>query len=119
MKGKTLIAIAVAGVFAGSGAAFAGGGYKHHSVQTPMSVSEAGPNDAYHSSSFRESRAIGASSRASGSGSVGFDSSKSSSANADYWRIGSEEASETGASAAAGASGSVGMDVSAVSDGTE
>lgn len=105
MDAKTLLAIAVAGVFAASSSAWAGGASKHRSseVQAPASVSDANPS---HPDS-----AFGSTSGMSASGSIEVDSSMSTSAGTEYWRIG-EESSQAGSTSGAGASGSLGLDVS-------
>ena len=120
MNGKTLMAIAVAGVFMGATSVWAGGAQKHgglpgHSVQTPVTVSDAMPDRAHSdpASIGSSSAAFGASSGESASGSASFDSSAST----DYWRMGEE--SSTGASSSAGASGSIGAEVSVSSDSSE
>ena len=113
MNGKTFIAIALAGLFAGASSAWAGGGYKHgalpkHSVQTPVSVADATPDQAYSSPASRGGTwSIDASSSASSS--IGHDSSLSMSSS-------TSEQFGTGASGSEGASGSVGMDFSLSSD---
>lgn len=105
MTPKTLIAMAVAGTFAISTGALAGG--KNHSrveVQTPSSVSEAGP-------SMSESTSVGGTSGRSATGTVGHDSSLTAGETADYWRMG-EEPSGVGSTSSVGASGTIGFDAS-------
>ena len=104
MKSKPLFALAVAGSFALCGGALAGG--KHHQrsveVQTPSSVSEAGPY-------LHEQPAIGSSSSMSASGNLSHDSTMSSSSNVEYWRM-DEQPSGVGSTSETGASGSLRFD---------
>ena len=135
MKTKTLLAMAVAGSFAWSAGAFAGGVHYSTEVETPIQVSESAPwlaadrfspagseSDMIASVESTPSTdadfAIGSSSHASGSGSVGFDSTHASSSggSTDYWMMGSE-AEGTGATAST-ASGSVSFDSTMSSSGT-
>ena len=108
MNPKTLIAMAVAGMFAITTGAFAGG--KSHSpqsrveVQTPSSVSEAGP-------SMSESIHRGGTSGIGATGSVTHDSSMATSETVEYWRM-DEQPSGVGATPTAGASSTVGFDSS-------
>lgn len=106
MRPKTLFALAVAGSLAFSAGALAGGKHPQQTVevQTPSSLSEAGP-------SLHDAPAIGASSSMSASGQVSYDSTVSSSANAEYWRI-DEQPSGVGSTRDMGASGSIRFDSS-------
>ena len=105
MKPKTLIAMAVAGTFALSAAALAGGTqHRNVEVETAASVSEAGP-------SMSESLSTGGTSGMGATGTIGHDSALSSGETADYWRIDAAP-SGVGSTPAAGASGSGGFDAS-------
>lgn len=103
MKSKKLIAMAIAASFAVSAGALAGGKFNHQKgaeVRTPAVVSESG--------SSVDSIGVGASSSASGSGSVGFDASTRSTT--EYWHMGGD--STVGATPDMGASGSIGFGAS-------
>lgn len=131
MKHPSLIALAVAGVFAWPAGALAGG-TSGHSVQTPSSVSESAPlliGEPVISSSSesgataagelgRGDMPVGAGSSVSGAGSIEFESDASASASTDYWRMG-EASSETGAASSVGASGSVEFDAASSAAGTD
>lgn len=96
MRSKQLIAMAIAGTFALSTGALAGGNFHQQrgaEVESPATVSESG--------SSLES--IGASSNTSGSGSVGYDAS--SGTTTEYWHMGGD--SSVGSSSDMGASGSI------------
>ena len=127
MNTKTLLAMAVAGSFAWSAGAFAGGVHHSTEVETPMQVSESAPwlaADRFAPARFEslmiagvESThstdadfAIGSSAHAIGAGSAGFDSTHASSSggSSEYWMMGSESEG-TGATAST-ASGSVSFD---------
>jgi len=110
MKAKTLIGMAVAGTFAWSAGAFAHGGSASYEVRTPSSVSESAPwltghphlagwlsNDMHAMQGNHrfsdDPYATGSSSNMSGSGSVAYDSSMSTTstgdvASVDYWLLG-------------------------------
>ena len=112
MKAKTLIGMAVAGTFAWSAGALAhgGGSGASYEVQTPSSVSESAPwltghqylagwvsNDMHAMQGNHrfsdDPYATGSSSNMSGSGSVAYDSSMSTTstgdvASVDYWLLG-------------------------------
>jgi hypothetical protein len=104
MRLKAFLIFAVAASFVSSAGAFAGG--KHHQrsaeVQTPSSVSEAGP-------SVPEALATRSTSGMNASARVTHDSKMSS--NAEYWRM-DEQPSSVGASSSMGASGSIRFDSS-------
>jgi len=107
MKTRSLIAIALAGTFAMTTGAFAGG--RHHSsapVPAPSSVSETGPATA-------EPMSIGGTSGASPQGTAGYSSARSGET-IDYWHIG-EQPSDTGSTSGGAASGSAGFDASPAS----
>jgi hypothetical protein len=127
MKTRSLIAAAVAGSFAWSASAFAGGVHHSTEVQTPMQVSESAPwlaadqflsaefgprmtGSIEHAQSSDAEFAIGSSSHVAGSGSVAFDSTHASSnaGSSAYWMMGAETEG-TGAMPST-ASGSVGFD---------
>ena len=125
MTSKSLLALAVAGVFCTT-SAFAGGVHHSAEVKTPSTVSESAPwlagqphlagwtaPDSLQLSMSHELSGdafVGTTSGASGFGSVGSDSTASAEMT-DYWMIGSQsEESGVGASSSIGASGSVGFD---------
>ena len=110
MNSKSLIAIAMMGIFVGAGSAQAGGSAVKHksSVRTPATASDLKLDRTLSAPDYNaaDRPAIGASATAGASGEIGFDSSMTTSTGTEYWRM---DESPADASAAASGAGNGGL----------